>query len=205
MFAQRVGERLFTLILLTLVLSAIAVTYQSTQMDDVRILLRSDDGGRGVYTLSLSSGALQSDETSRQTTNSGGKFVLSDGSVLALEPAGIVRHGADQSFSLLVASTVSPSPRTPLAIWHDGQRIAWLNPADGSLQVYEKTPRDTYAPLLVQKDLLPSSIQFSEDGNTLILTKLSAGMTDFYTLTLRSGEVQKRTSVTGFATLTQTP
>jgi hypothetical protein len=143
----------------------------------VTLLVRFPDGARDIETYSLADGTavLTGVSADTITPDSTKVFTLKDGSVVTLDPAGIIKikGGPKGPVSILIASTVPPTDRTPLAVWNDGEKIAWVNPADSSLQIFAKNSRGTYLPVYLAKDVKVSSLGFTEDGTILAFTTLS--------------------------------
>lgn len=199
---HRVGKRLFTLILVAFVISAVAVQYRST-LGDVSVLVRSVDGERVVYSLSLSTGALSNPVIDDGTVPKS-RFMLSDGSVITVERAGVVRVlPGTTDYQVLLATPVAAGPRTPLSLWGDGALLAWVNPGDGSLQVFNETERGAYAPLYLNQGLHPNSFEFSADGTSLVVAKIVGESTDVYRVTFADGSIEKAATIPGIATIVQ--
>ncbi len=175
----------------------------------VSVLVRSVDGaGSAVSDLNLASGALtaRGDVDPASVSSESMKiFALADGSYITLSPSGVIKKDdTAKTEQLLVATAIAPLPRTPLAVWGDGARLAWVSPADGSVQVFERTEHGSYAPLYLTQDLLVNSLGFSTDGSTLVLAKIGAESTDFYTVDLASGTIKKLLALTGLASIIPT-
>jgi hypothetical protein len=130
------------------------------------------------------------------------QFQLDDGSSILVEKAGIVsRTPGSNFFRVLVASPVVATTRTPIAEWGDGALLAWVNPGDSSLQVFQKTARGSYAPLYVQQGLHPNSFQFTKSGETLVVAKIVGESTDLYEISLESGTIERFKTVEGLVTV----
>ena len=197
-----VGKRLFTLMLATLVISAIAIQYQSG-LGDISVLIRGVDGERTVYSLSLSTGKL-SNPVADDGTIVKNRFVLDDGSVITIEPAGVVRVSPGASeYQVLLAAPVAATSRTPLSEWGDGKLLAWVNPGDGSLQVFSETKQGSYAPIYLNQELHPNSFGFSPDGASLVIAKIVGESTDLYQVALADGAIERVATVPGIATIVQ--
>lgn len=198
---DRHGKVLLYLIGIIFVFSAIWVSYTS-QGADVSVLVRGVDGERAVYSLSVPDGELRPQAGEGADDEIAQEFALSDGSQLSIGTAGIVSEApGSRAFRVLVASPVAATARTPLAVWGDGARIAWVNPADTSLQVYARTERGTYTPVYVNQDLRPNSLQFTKDGSSLVVAKILGGNTDVFDIMLESGAIERITTIEGLATL----
>ncbi len=168
------------------------------------LLLLSPEGERHVTNFSLSSGQLSSrqdvDATTLRLDDVNKSFALSDGSVITVEPAGIVRKTTGTN-ALLVATPVAAFGKTPLAVWNDGARVAWVNPADRSLQVFERNSRGTYLPLYLNKDMRANSLGFTDDGSVLVAAKLGSENTELVAVDLATGTASSAGIVEGHAAI----
>lgn len=91
---------------------------------------------------------------------------------------------------LLIKTEVPATGGTPLAVSLNGDRIAWVNPMDNSLQVFSRTPAGTFVPLLLNEHIAPTSLAFSPDGNRLAFAEEEGnGNSSISVLTLLSGAV----------------
>lgn len=208
--AKRHGHFLLFMILGTIVAVAVQQLWFSPESGAASLLVRSADGTRTVQILSLETGSLtvrpdvSTEGISSRTLRT---FALPDGSVITVEPAGIVRKqpGDAQSVTLLVASAVPPTALTPLSVWGDAEKIAWVNPADNSIQVFEKNERGVYLPVYVRSDVPVSSLQFSAYGDALIVAKIGLSDTSVSVISLTNDSVRPVTAVPGFATVIPIP
>lgn len=201
------GAFFLTFITLTILVAAFLHGWDSGPSGTVSLLVRMEDGTRVVETLDIGSGSVstRSDvDASLITTMSARMFMLSDGSMVTIDTPGIVRKGSG-TMAVLVASPVAPLLRTPLSVALDGAYLAWVNPADSSVQVFARSPRGSYLPAYVNRDILPNSLGFTEDGTALVVGKLGTEDTTFYTIDLTSGSVTHLTTVTGLASVVPTP
>ncbi len=204
------GAFLLSFITITLAVSALFAQWDEEVQGSATLLVRSVEGERSVLTVSLPWGALSPRDDldpSSITTMSVRAFSMDDGTVVTLSNAGIVRQKpADtKSTNLLVASPVVPALRTPLSVWGNADRIAWSSPADGSIQVFEKTPRGAYTPFFLNRDVQPNSLQFTEDGNGLVVAKLHQDSTTIYSVSLLTGKVEEVATITGYVSVVPTP
>lgn len=209
---NRWGAHLLILITLTFVFAAFFLALEKTQgiNGSVTLLVRSVDGGRSVETLSLANGstALRTDiDPKSMTTISTRTFELSDGSVVTLAPAGVIRKASPsaETGSVLVASTIQPALNTPLAVWGDGALIAWRNPADGSVQVFVRSARGAYVPFQLFRDVRANSLGFTEDGSVLVVGVIDGQSTSLYALSLENAGVHPIETITGFVSVVPTP
>ena len=172
----------------------------------VSVLVRGTDDTRSVQYLNLASGVheVRTDINASEFAAENIKiFALSDGTYITLSSAGIVRkNDTDGSESLLVATPVAPvMARTPLAVWGDGLRIAWVNPADHSLQVFAKNARGAYLPIFASGNVIANSVLFTEAGDTVVLTRIANDETEVFAIDLASGQMTRVKTMQGFATL----
>lgn len=116
----------------------------------------------------------------------------------ALTSQGIVSFVKYEEPKLLVASAV-PVLDTPFTVSSDGLRLAWINPSDRSLQVFVRTPANTYAPLLVKPAFRADALRFSLDGTALLASHRTEEGTILVHIDLERDVVREsvRTPVTG--------
>lgn len=206
-FTKNHGAHFLTFISLTILIVAFFQAWNAGPVGSVTVLLRTVDGVRVVEALELRSATftLRSDiDPSTITTLSARTFALSDGTTISIDTPGIVRKGGT-SVSVLVASPVVPLMRTPLAVFGDGAQLAWVSPADSSIQVFTRTSRGAYIPSFIYRDLYPNSLGFSEDGASLVVAKITDNATAFYLIALASGSVTHLTTIDGLASVVPTP
>lgn len=177
---------------------------------NVTVLVRDEAGNRTVHTLSLDTGKLtERPDVSGETAvrDSTEVFILADGSIIRLDPAGVIRlnQGPLGPVSLLVASPVAPTLGTPLSVWGEADKVAWMSPADGSIQVFSRSVRGAYLPQYLTHDIRPDSLGFTEDGKVLVASRIEGGKTIFYALALNSQAIVKVASVSGYASVIPTP
>jgi hypothetical protein len=141
----------------------------------VMLLVRDAEGGSTLEFLSLSTKSMtpvEGADADALAKKPSGVFTLPDGSTISITPSGVVRQGANKGpTTLLVASAVPATEQTPFAVWQGGARIAWINPSDGSLQVFERSDRGTYAPLYLSVSVKANSLGFTQDGSVLVIAK----------------------------------
>jgi hypothetical protein len=201
------GRRLLFLIVAAFAVSAFFLQLWGGPDGSVTVLTRSDDGVRTLGTLSLSNGVLTpitGADPQTVTTVSARTFRLADGTTITLDPAGIVAQSEGAQKALLVASPVPPLLRTPLSVWGAGDLLAWVSPADGSIQVFYKNERGAYLPFLLNTELRANSLGFNEDGTVLALGKMNAETTDIYALDLETGAVTMVARVPGLVSVVPT-
>lgn len=88
---------------------------------------------------------------------------------------------------LVVASPKNVPISTPFAVSQDGTRVAWVAPADNSLQVYENV-NGYFVPLLLSKDVRPESMVFSPTGKHLLGTIRGEATTTLQLITVDGGK-----------------
>ncbi len=207
--AVRWGKTLWILITLTIAFGAFFNAWDARPTGTVTLLVRDLDGTRRVGTFSLREKAFSERtdvDASEITTISARIFALSDASVVTLDTPGVVRRGGGQDgMSVLVASPVSPFLNTPLSVWGDGARVAWVNPADRSVQVFVRSERGAYLPGYLNRDFRANSLGFTDDGSTLVLGKIAGDTTEIHSIKLSNGRMQHITTVPGFASVVPTP
>ncbi len=206
---QKWGSVLLVLITLTFVFSAILNEWNSRLTGSVTLVVRDASGGRTIETFSLSSKDLTplvGVDANSVTTVSARTFKLTDGSTITLGTAGVVQQvkGGSQA-NVLIASPVAPLLRTPLTVWGDGVRVAWMSPVDGSIQVFSKSARGAYLPNYLNTELFPNSLGFSEDGLVLVAGRIVGEQTELYAIRLVSGRVTKLATIEGLASVVPTP
>ena len=89
---------------------------------------------------------------------------------VAVTSRGVESFAVGRDPEILIKSVV-PVFESPLAVSRDGNRLAWVNPADHSLQVFEYTAAHTYAPIVIKEAFPATSLLFSFDGTALIATR----------------------------------
>lgn len=174
----------------------------------VSVLVRNADDTRAVYTLELRSKSLSETvgvNPNSITTVSTKTFFLIDGSKIMLNDAGIVHTIGDQISSVLIASPVAPVLRTPLSVSNEGARIAWMSPADNSIQVFDKTERGAYVPVYLNTELRVNSLGFNEDGSVLVASRMLESTTEIYAIHIDSGRVTLLSTIEGLASIIPTP
>ena len=178
----------------------------------VSMFLISPQGSRQVGDYSLRTGSFSArsdiDASALSIENISSDFGLSDGSVITVAPSGIVKRMGDDTAhdSLLVATPIAALSKAPLAVWGEATRLAWINPADHSLQVFERNSRGTYLPIYLNNDFKVNSIGFTEDGSILVFTRLVVGkeegsVTEVYAVNLNNSGVNHIDTIDGFATI----
>ncbi|MEK7530907.1 MAG: hypothetical protein AAB573_03485 [Patescibacteria group bacterium] len=209
------GAHITRLILMVVVVVILIVVFyvvwtMTSVSGSVSLIVRDVTGDRTLYTYSLSNKELVENESidaNLVVSSSAKLYQRSDGSVIGLTPAGVVMADIENRTTILIASPVSPTLQTPLAVWSGGERIAWQSPADGSVQVFERTERGTYVPIYLNSELAVSSLGFTEDGSVLVATKTIVERggepvtTDVFAIKLKSASVARISSLQGFATI----
>jgi hypothetical protein len=199
------GKRLFFLICAAIVVAAILLSFRNDVSGEVKVLVRDESGARSLGLLSLDDGSLAPAEgdPSTVTTVSSRIFREDDGSVITIDKEGVVRlrGGSKGVKSVLIASPVPPSPRTPFAVWNHGERIAWVSPADGSLQVFAKNNFGSYAPVALVTAVRPNSLGFTEAGDVLVLASYNESTTDFSALSLTFNTITSVAALPGLISI----
>ena len=129
-------------------------------------------------------------------------YPLEGNKTAALTNAGIVSVSTfDQAPVVLVASAV-PVNDAAMTVSSDGNRIAWVNPADHSLQVFQKDPAGTYLPVLVSKNFPATSLTFSPDAQYLLGAMPADSTSTLSLLQIAHGAVEKVGTIPGAAKVT---
>lgn len=201
---DRRGQALLTFIILTVTVSAVYVAFIAASFGDARILVMTEDGVRTIETISLGTG--ERTVTARDTEINASifnTFYMQDGTLITVDSPGIVRkNGTDvESTVVLVASPVPATNQTPLAVWNDAARIAWVSPSDGSLQVFEQNARGAYVPLFVDQNLSVESLQFAKDGQSLVVSIAYGAQSEVAVLSLTTGELEPVAAIPGFVSV----
>ena len=102
--------------------------------------------------------------------------------------------------SVVVASPVEVSMSTPFAVSQDGMHVAWVAPADKSLQVFENV-NGYFIPELVTTELRPETMVFSPDGTHLLGTTHTDTATTLHLVKISSGKVTTISEFSGFLRL----
>lgn len=202
------GSVLLMLMVATFAASAFVNNWSARLQGSVTLIVRSADNVRSIETLDLAGGALTAlpaVDPNSITTISARIFKLPDGSVITLDKSGVVRRPQVGNMSVLIASPVAPLLKTPLTVLGDGEQIAWVSPADGSVQVFARSTRGAYLPHYLNRDMRPSSIGFTEDGQYLVMALIVGEQTEVYAANIATGVVSKITTLDGFASIVPTP
>lgn len=203
------GVGLLSFISLTIIVSALFFAFEPDVRGSVSVLVRGLDDSRAVYTLDLATERL----TERSdvlpdvfTTRAMRTYTLDDGSVVSLAPQGIVRRDSPSSdtYQVLVASPVEPRETTPLAVTNDGSRLAWVHPADSTVQVFERTTRGAYVPVYVSAPFRLNSLGFVEGGAQLVGSVYGSQSTALFVFDMTEDAVQAG-SLNGFASIVSLP
>ncbi len=106
----------------------------------------------------------------------------------------------DAEPTLVIASPVPVPASTPFAVSQDGTRVAWVAPADHSLQVFEDV-NGYFIPIIVTKDIVPQSLVFSPNNRYLIGTTNTGATTTLNLITVSSGRIRAVHEFPGFLEL----
>lgn len=102
--------------------------------------------------------------------------------------------------TIVVASPVQVFANTPFAVSQDGTRLAWVAPADHSLQVFEyKDARVTL--LLLSTAVAPDSLTFSPDGKEVLGASYTTSSTTLTSISVDGGTLTDRGVYDGFLKL----
>lgn len=204
---------IFIIVILVAVAAGVALIQYSLPplknfTGSVTVVQRSVDGDRALHNVFLKdffigplTGAEKLDESAYKKQES---FSLADGSTITLNEKGIVEFSADPKAppKTLIVSPKQPTPRTIFTVWGEGKKIAWVNPGDRSLQVFERSERGVYVPIFLgNKDITPNSIGFNQDGTALVIADIAGESTDFYVAEISSGTLTKIGTMPGLVTI----
>ena len=117
----------------------------------------------------------------------------------ALTSAGIALLSYREATPRIVVE--SPAPvltSTPFAVSTDGMRVAWVAPADRSLQVFENQ-NGFFVPVLLKSDYQPTSIAFSPDGAYLIGAVITDATSTISAIAVNGGAVRTLGTLAGRA------
>ncbi len=102
------------------------------------------------------------------------------------ESTGVVILNADGTKTPAINSNVTES-QTPVAASMSGEFIAWVNPMDGSLQVF-KFVNETYVPYYLESQSTALSFGFSSDQKFLLTGHVGANGSEVRALNLETKE-----------------
>lgn len=204
---------IFIIVILVAVAAGVALIQYSLPAHksftgSVTVVQRTVDGERALHNVFLKdffigplTGADKLDESAYKKQES---FLLADGSTITLNEKGIVEFSTDPKAppKTLIVSPKQPTPRTIFTVWGEGKRIAWVNPGDRSLQVFERSERGVYVPIYLSKeDITPNSIGFNQDGTALVAADIAGESTDFYVADIASETIIKIGTMPGLVTI----
>lgn len=106
----------------------------------------------------------------------------------------------DVAPTLVVASPVPVPLSTPFTVSQDGTRLAWVAPADRSLQVFENAG-GYFVPLALEKEFIPETMTFSPDGRALLGTTHTEATTTVTLFTISTQRVRTLGTLSGFLRL----
>lgn len=197
------GAFILSFITITVAVVAFLFTMNPGERGSVTLLMRGLDGVRTLGTFDVRTADVTIVETGTAVLQT--REVYVDGSTaIMLDTPGLVQRvvGEAELVRVLIASPVPPPPQTPFAVWGKGERVAWVNPADGSLQVFEWNGQ-AYSPLRVFTDTV-QSVGFSSE-NLLVGARIRDGQTVLSTFDLRTGSVVERATLDGLISIVVTP
>jgi microcystin-dependent protein len=124
-----------------------------------------------------------------------------DGRVYALTSRGVelLSHEGEEG-EVVIASAVPVHISTPFAVSQDGTRVAWVNPADRSLQVFEHV-NEYFVPLLLKPGASLQSMVFSPDGRYLLAAIQNETQTKLVSIKVDGGTERKIGVLDGSVTL----
>lgn len=106
----------------------------------------------------------------------------------------------DSAPSLVVASPKHVPVTTPFTVSEDGMQVAWVAPADQSLQVFENV-NGYLVPSLLSTKISPQSLAFSPNGKFLLGTTHTEATTTVHLINVASGRVSEVGQYPGFLKL----
>ena len=119
----------------------------------------------------------------------------------ALSSDGVVLLSySDNEPTVVIASPVAVPETTPFAVSQDGTRVAWVAPADKSLQVFENV-NGYFVPLLLQSKSPFQTLVFSPDGRHIIGGSHSETATSLSIVKISSGKTSALGAVSGLLEL----
>lgn len=107
---------------------------------------------------------------------------------------------SDNEPAIVIASPTRVPITTPFAVSQDGSRVAWVAPADQSLQVFENQ-NGYFIPLLLSTDIQPQSMVFSENGQYLLGTTYTEATSTLHVIHISSGKVSHVGEMGGYLKL----
>lgn len=107
---------------------------------------------------------------------------------------------SDSEPSLVIASPVFVPETTPFAVSQSGTRVAWVAPADHSLQVFEDV-NGYFVPVSLSTDIAPQSLVFSPNGRYLLGTTHTATSTTLHLVTASNGTTKVVAELPGYVIL----
>ncbi len=128
---------------------------------------------------------------------------LSNGSVISLTSSGIgmLGNSSNEVSTPLISSALFITD-TPVAMSLDGARIAWVNPSDRSLQIFERSLQGTYTPILIIPGVSATSLAFNRAGTLLITASGGEGGTDIRVVDIRRSNMKLIGTIPGIAEIT---
>lgn len=107
---------------------------------------------------------------------------------------------SDSEPTLVVASPIPVPLTTPFAVSQDGMRVAWVAPADRSLQVFENV-NGYFVPLLLNSKFAPQSLAFSPNGEYLLGTTHTEATSTVHLIRIASESVTAIGELSGYVDL----
>lgn len=193
------GAFILSFITLTIVVVAFLFSYFPTENSTVTLLIRGEDGTRSLATFALGSGEVTRTGDGASVSQQQ-EVALEDGTVVLLDAPGLVQRVPDdpEAVRVLIASPVAPSPRTPFAVWERAARVAWVSPADASVQVFAWNGKG-YSPVGVFTEPVQSLGFVRED--LLVGTVLNGSQTEILAFDLATGAVTNLATLDGLISI----
>lgn len=120
---------------------------------------------------------------------------------VALTEKGIALLSYADTPPVVVVESPTPVPvTTPFAVSSDGTRVAWIAPADRSLQVFAYD-KGFFVPILLKPAVDAQSIVFSPDGTYLLIARGGVERTELELMTIRNGALRPVSEQSGFVEL----
>lgn len=106
---------------------------------------------------------------------------------VSVDSSGIILTNASGK-KTIVASAAVPRDHTPIAVSKSGDMVAWVAPADRSLQIFRRSAKGVYMPIHLGPKSQVASLAFTPDGAYLVTTlaTIDAG-TEIRALNLTTG------------------
>lgn len=178
---------------------------------DVETPVWSSDGGSVAFAVRMQQDAMLPEAWSvHRALRAGTSFEVGTGyhpfpgrgqETLALSSSGVaLLTSFETPPTIVIASPVPVPASTPFAVSPRGTRVAWVAPADRSLQVFERR-EERFVPILLATTTAPQSIVFSENGNYLLGATYQGATTTLVRISLVDGALEDAGAYTGLLKL----